>query len=380
LIGTKFTGTKPLPNGGNGVNVIQTVNNTIGGEKQGAGNVIASNGGDGVRFWGSSASNNHVLGNWIGTDTSGQQVLGNTAHGVWFALGAHDNNVGGLAPGDGNVIAYNAKAGVAVGDFNMDASTVHNAILSNSIYGNVMLGIDLGDDGVTQNIPGGPHVGPNAFQNTPTFDSVLPLSSSTSVVLRLNSIPLKSFIVQIFASPVPDALGCGQGKTLVATIKLSTDIFGNGVGSTVLSQDLAGQYLSATATDPMNDTSEFSRIVSVPRGRFAPAGAAAGPGSSRAGNADSVFETRIAPAEEAVDTGLANVASSVLEPTRRLADSVFQTSQAEWHGVPTQVTQACATTLTAGRNGGRDHFFARAELDTTHWDSTMGTLDELRAS
>ena len=55
----------------------------------------------------------------------------------------------------------------------MDASTVHNAILSNRIYSNVGLGIDLGDNGVTLNTPGGPHIGPNQFQDYPVIIDAL---------------------------------------------------------------------------------------------------------------------------------------------------------------------------------------------------------------
>jgi titin len=228
-----------------------------------AGNVISSNAGDGVRIFGAGSSDNRVQGNWIGTDKSGQVALGNTGHGVWLALGAHDNSIGGTATTDGNVIAYNGKAGVAVGDFSMDATTVHNAILSNSIYGNLGLGIDLGDDGVTPNTPGGPHVGPNDFQNAPVIESATLVSVLTSIQVSLDSNPNTVFTIQIFANPAPDASGYGQGKTLVATLTIQTDTTGKGVGVIAVPQNLAGQYLSATATSPANDTSEFSRDFPV---------------------------------------------------------------------------------------------------------------------
>src|SRR5207248_4526611 len=85
----------------------------------------------------------------------------------------------GTAPATGNVVAYNAKAGVAVGAFNMDVSTLHNPVLSNNIYGNLGLGIDLADDGVTPNAPGGPHPGPNQFQNAPVIVNAVVSGSST---------------------------------------------------------------------------------------------------------------------------------------------------------------------------------------------------------
>src|SRR6266567_2984422 len=73
------------------------------------------------------------------------------------------------------------------------------------------------DDGVTLNTPGGPHIGPNQFQNFPVISKAMASGAGTSVLLRLNSAPNSSFIVQIFANTTPDPTGHGQGKTLVAT-------------------------------------------------------------------------------------------------------------------------------------------------------------------
>ena len=68
------------------------------------------------------------------------------------------NEIGGLAAGQGNTIAFNGGNGVTVGSTDYyNYETVGNAILSNSIYSNTGLGIDLGDNGVTLNTPGGPH-------------------------------------------------------------------------------------------------------------------------------------------------------------------------------------------------------------------------------
>jgi hypothetical protein len=85
--------------------------------------------------------------------------------------------------------------------------------------------------------------------------------------VRLNSIPKTSFTIQVFADPSPDPTGYGQGKTLVDTFTVTTDATGNiainGFVDVTVPQNLAGQYLSATATDPSGDTSEFSKAVKV---------------------------------------------------------------------------------------------------------------------
>jgi hypothetical protein len=259
-IGTTVSGAAALGNLGDGVDVLnRAAINQVGGQGGvglgGAGNLISANAGDGVQI--ADANANAVQGNWIGTDASGQSPLGNAGHGVFVAHGATNNSIGGAPPAGGNVIAYNAKAGVAV----LDVTTLHNPILSNGIYGNGGLGIDLGDNGLTPNAPGGPHIGPNEFQNFPVIQGAVVAGSSINV--SLNSIPNTSFTIQLFASPAPDPTGYGQGKTPLVTLTITTDALGNGFVVWHVPLNLKGLYLSATATDPSGDTSEFSKAVQV---------------------------------------------------------------------------------------------------------------------
>ena len=88
-----------------------------------------------------------MQGNLIGTDPTGTLSLGNSGPGVGVGEGSSNNTIGGTTAGAGNVIAFNEGDGVVVGRNATDAST-GNAILSNAIYGNAGLGIDLGYDGV----------------------------------------------------------------------------------------------------------------------------------------------------------------------------------------------------------------------------------------
>jgi hypothetical protein len=81
--------------------------NVIGGAAPGAGNVISG------QEWGVrlSTPNNRVLGNFIGTDAAGNAPVPNTT-GIWVesadaVLGAAGNEIGGAAPGEGNVISGN---------------------------------------------------------------------------------------------------------------------------------------------------------------------------------------------------------------------------------------------------------------------------------
>jgi hypothetical protein len=100
-IGTDYTGTAGQPNGECGI-FIKSPNNTIGGTTPAARNVISANG-DGITIYGSAASGNEVLGNFIGTDASGMSYLPNSGVGVGIN-DAPDNVVGGTALGSRNVV------------------------------------------------------------------------------------------------------------------------------------------------------------------------------------------------------------------------------------------------------------------------------------
>ena len=73
--------------------------------------------------------------------------MGNTGDGVAITgFQSANNTIGGTAKGDGNVIANNGNSGVEVLDPFSSGLNVNNAILSNLIYANTKLGIDLGGD------------------------------------------------------------------------------------------------------------------------------------------------------------------------------------------------------------------------------------------
>ncbi|HLJ98259.1 MAG TPA: right-handed parallel beta-helix repeat-containing protein [Gemmataceae bacterium] len=263
-IGTTQSGLASLPNLANGVALLTGASqNQIGvagtASAGGASNLISGNKLDGVRI--GNADSNFVTGNLIGTDITGQAPLGNSGHGVFLFSGAQNNFIGG---GVGNVIAFNGKAGVAVGGGPFDFATAHNPILSNSIFANHGLGIDLADNGVTLNTLGGPHLGPNDFQNYPLISAATAFGAATTIQLSLNSIPNMAFVIQVFANPAADPTEFGQGQTLIATatpLVLSTDATGNGALTTNIPQDLTGQYLTVTATalGSFVETSEFSK-------------------------------------------------------------------------------------------------------------------------
>ena len=252
-IGTDVHGTTAVPNS-HGIFVLDAAAVMIGGTVPGARNLISGNLDYGVRFK-DVVDGSLVQGNYIGTQRDGSSALGNGSHGVFLDYYASKVVVGG------NTISYNGGAGVLVGPTTTPG--VRNAIVGNAIFGNVALGIDLGGDGVTLNDPGDADVGSNNFQNFPLLNSARTNGANTTILATLNSAINTQFRIEFFASPACDPSGFGQGQTPLGTAMVMTDGVGNATFSTLLGGLPVGQQITATATDPDNNTSEFSRCQPV---------------------------------------------------------------------------------------------------------------------
>ena len=253
LIGTDASGEAAWGNGYEGVEINAAPSNTIGGVgAAGAqlGNVIAGNGEHGVLI--GNATGNLVQGNVIGATPGGDADLGNTGQGVRLTLGANSNTIGGVQPGAGNIIGHNGGPGVYVD------SGIDNAIETNAVGRNEGLGIDLAPPGPTRNDSGDPDDGPNHLQNFPVL---LTLSADRKTLTgSLNSQPSQTYRLEFFASLTCDPLGYGEGETFLGATTAATNAGGNaGFSKTFASAVPAGQQLTATATDPDGNTSEFSR-------------------------------------------------------------------------------------------------------------------------
>ena len=228
--------------------------------------------GVGVRVLGSG---NSVRSSTIGTDGAGGTGLGNTLTGV-LVSGAN-NTVGGAAVG--NVIAANGETGVRVGGTTatgnrIEANVIRNnsgdgamvraaataRLTQNSVFDNGLLGIDLYPAGVTPNDGGDTDTGPNGYQNFPALTSAVSSGTSTLVQGTLGSKASTSYTVEVFANPSCDPSGSGEGRTYVGSATAATNAAGTGAFSLSLSASSApvGSFLTATATSPGGETSEFS--------------------------------------------------------------------------------------------------------------------------
>ncbi len=145
LIGTDATGLGDIGNLGSGVEIIEAANNTVGGSSVAARNVLSGNLSNAVRINGVPATGNLIEGNYIGVGVDGAQPLSNKQGGIFFLNSASLNTVGGVEAEQANIIAFNGVGGVIVETGN------RNQILSNSIFSNSGLGIDLSPAGVTAN-------------------------------------------------------------------------------------------------------------------------------------------------------------------------------------------------------------------------------------
>ncbi len=250
-VGTDRSGASPLENA-DGVSIDGAPGNTVGGTTVGARNVISGNDSEGVLILGPGATGNRVAGNYVGIGASGQRVPGHNDSGVTI-LNAANNVVGGREAG-----ARNTISGGGVGVFIQGDGATGNRVLSNSIFGNAALGIDLyGVFGPNPNDPDDKDTGPNGLQNKPVLSSAKKGSTGTTTVRgTLDSTPGETFLVQFFSN----SEGGKQGKTLLGSTKASTSSSGDAsLSFSTKKMVRLGQNITATATDTStNNTSEFS--------------------------------------------------------------------------------------------------------------------------
>ena len=254
FIGPNTTGNAAVPNN-YGIRVSGgSAGNTIGGTTAAERNIISGNSSHGVVL-GSNTVGQKVEGNYIGTDVTGMNPLGNGDAGV-FVDQASTCLIGGAPAGAGNRIAYNAAAGIYLYHGTFDT------ILCNEIYANGGLGIDLFATGVTPNDPGDSDTGANNLQNFPVINSATSTATQTTITGTLNSVANGQFRLEFFANPSCDNSGFGEGQTFIGFSFVSTS--GNdGSFNVTFPGSYAGQFISATASESSGNTSEFSACKQV---------------------------------------------------------------------------------------------------------------------
>ena len=252
-IGTDKTGSIALGNTRDGVDLEDMSGVTIGGTAAGSRNVISSNLGSGIDLVGGDSAL-LIQANLIGTDTTGANPLGNGT-GILIQGGSSNNTIGGSVAAAGNTIAYSAGIGV---DVDSTASS-GNLIRLNAIFSNAGLGIDLGGDGVTLN-DSVPHTGPNLHQNFPVITAVSSSGGTTTVMGTLGSNPNTTYTLDFYTLSSTNASGYGEGRYVLGSNSLVIGASGSANFTFTFPTAAGGaQFVTATATDPAGNTSEFSQ-------------------------------------------------------------------------------------------------------------------------
>ncbi len=139
-IGINAAGTAALSNTWSGVAIFNGAqSNLVGGAMAGEGNVISGNGLQGMTISDPDTSANQVEGNFIGVGPSGANAIPNGWSGVQIFGGAHDNTVGGPAPGQGNIISGNSFQGLAVSDTNSSGNLIEGNWIGTDASGTVVV-------------------------------------------------------------------------------------------------------------------------------------------------------------------------------------------------------------------------------------------------
>ncbi len=314
-VGTDASGTTGLGNGADGI-YVDGDNNSIGGYAAGDANVIAGNLISGVAVFGGSG--NAILGNSIYNNAHNNQVdsisfVDNatsggspafyiTVNGVKTGSIAYDSDYSALTtninnaldatfgtsavvcsgaslnnliltfsgPGFAhkpiNSVTATITAQPAAGTFEINGSDAASTCLVTSAIG---LGIDLGGDGVTPNNSG--PGGPNNSQNYPVLTSATVSGGIVTISGTLDSTP-GTYTIDFYANLTPNPTGYGEGETYLApTVAGLTDVTttadpmqasgGSASFTFTLPDSLVNEaFITATATDANNNTSEFSQF------------------------------------------------------------------------------------------------------------------------
>jgi CSLREA domain-containing protein len=114
VIGTSSDVTFAIPNAGNGIDVRDSPNNTIGiTAADGSSNLVSGNGGSGIYVEGAASTGTLLRGNTIGTNGAGTSPIPNAGHGIHL-VNVTSATVGGTVTGQDNAVGGNALDGLHI--------------------------------------------------------------------------------------------------------------------------------------------------------------------------------------------------------------------------------------------------------------------------
>ena len=261
IIGLNADQTVAMRNGDAAGIAIYSADNQIGGIAAGEGNVIVAEYGIVLR---DGSVGNTVEGNSIGTNAMQTQEFDTGYAGV-FLYRAYDNTIGGTAAGAGNIIRGASAFGVFV-----DLGS-GNAVLRNSLVDNGLAGIELNPIGPAANDIGDIDHGPNEGQNRPILTGAMLQGGDVVIAGVLDSIANADYRIEFFHSDTCHVSGLGEAQHFLGAMTLTLDADGSAPIAHTLANPYGAGVITATATDADGNTSEISPCIAV-----TPAGAGAG--------------------------------------------------------------------------------------------------------
>lgn len=255
LIGTDVTGLTGLGNGGVGVvcrdNALAFYC-LIGDGSANGRNIISANDTSGINLEAHGPS--RIRGNYIGANAAGMP-LGNTSDGILVnsvRTGSGLPTVVGGTPSEGNLIAYNHRAGILV-------AGTGQSISGNIFHDNAHLGIWFGNSGHAVNDAGDGDNGANKGQNHPAITASTSSAGMLDIDYRVDTstanaaYPLRIEFYKAAGDEGLVYLGSdnypGSSAQALKSVALALP-----VGVSVSPDDV----VIATATDADGNTSEFS--------------------------------------------------------------------------------------------------------------------------
>jgi hypothetical protein len=240
FIGTDPTGTQARPNGQRGIGITQANSTNFNNAFQSViiihDCVISGNTLSGIFDLVGRAN---IWGNRIGVKAHSDDPLPNGASGIFIGPGGFGSAIGFdllSRTNPGNVIAFNGEMGVAVA-----AGVTDVSILGNRIWGNKLLGIDIGLDGPTA---------------TTKADSNEVLTAPTLTLAHYDPVSKHTMIeadaatggtISFFANDSVDPSGYGEGQRPLGDTSLAPFLKGTHFHFEV-DGDLTGQFIAATST------------------------------------------------------------------------------------------------------------------------------------
>lgn len=223
-IGTNRTGNGALPNTIDGIRLIGS-NTIIGGNTAAHRNVISGNNTAGIAFLSGAftLTDNTIYGNYIGLGADGTTALGNIAGVRFLSSDIQNTIIGGVLPGQANVIANNSGEAVSL------TGNATNQIRGNNTYCN--------GSGIVSAVISEPVI-----------------STATPALVTGNTLPNAQ--VDIYRdNPL---CGADQGREYLTTV--TADATGNWSATYALN---LSDRITATATNTANSTSPFSVAATV---------------------------------------------------------------------------------------------------------------------